>query len=117
MIQYQDWKYSTRILIIDEKNHGSIQVFIPYCDEDKPLDGNADALIYSLWVDKPYRGHGVAKHLMEVAEKELKKCMIKNIAVSWDGNDSPQWVRSWYKRLGYKEKVFGDNCSTFAKQL
>lgn len=117
MMQYQDWKYSTRILIIDEKNHGSIQVSILYRDEDKPLDGNADALIYSLWVDKPYRGHGVAKHLMEVAENELKKCMIENVAISWDGNDSPQWVRSWYKRLGYKEKVFGDNCSTFAKQL
>lgn len=117
MIQYQHWKDSTRILIIDERNHGSIQVFIPYRDEDKPLDGNADALIYSLWVDRSYRGHGVAKHLMEVAEKELKSCDLKNVAVSWDGNDSPQFVRSWYKRLGYKEKVFGDNCSTFTKQL
>lgn len=63
MIQYQHWEDSIRILVTDEMHHGSIQAFIPHCTEDKPLDGEADALIYSLWVDEANRGREVAKHL------------------------------------------------------
>ena len=55
MIQYQHWEDSIRILVTDEQHHGSIQVFIPKHTEDKPLDGEADALIYSLWVEEAYR--------------------------------------------------------------
>ena len=61
MIQYQHWEDSIRILVTDEQHHGSIQAFIPHRAEDRPLDGEADALIYSLWVDERHRGHEVAK--------------------------------------------------------
>lgn len=61
MIQHQHWEDSTRILITDEQHHGSIQVFIPKRTEDKPLDGEADALIYSLWVGERHRGRGGGK--------------------------------------------------------
>lgn len=49
MIQHQHWEDSIRILVTDEQHHGSVQAFIPNLIEDKPLDGEADALIYSLW--------------------------------------------------------------------
>lgn len=117
MIQHQHWEDSTRILITDEQHHGSIQVFIPKLSEDKPLDGEADALIYSLWVGERHRGRGVAKLLMEAAESELKRCGIATVAISWDGRDSPQWVLQWYERLGYEGKAFDYRCCTLLKRL
>ena len=117
MIQYQHWEDSIRILVTDELHHGSIQAFIPHCTEDKPLDGEADALIYSLWVDEAHRGHEVAKHLMEAVERELKRCGIETVAISWEGRDSPLWVLHWYKKLGFEEKAFGYQCSTLLKRL
>lgn len=117
MIQHQHWEDSTRILITDEQYHGSIQAFIPNRAEDRPLDGEADALIYSLWVDEAHRGREVAKHLMEAVERELKRCGIATVAISWDGRDSPQWVLHWYKKLGFEEKAFGYQCCTLLKRL
>lgn len=117
MIQHQHWEDSIRILITDEQHHGSIQAFIPKRTEDKPLDGEADALIYSLWVGETHRGRGVAKLLMEAAERELKRCDIATVAISWDGRDSPPWVLQWYERLGYVEKVFDYKCCTLLKRL
>lgn len=117
MIQYQHWEDSIRILVTDEQHHGSIQVFIPKHTEDKPLDGEADALLYSLWVGEAYRGRGVAKLLMEAAERELKSCGITTVAISWDGRDSPQWVLQWYERLGYEKKAFDYRCCTLLKHL
>lgn len=117
MIQYQHWEDSTRILITDEQHHGCIQVFIPKRTEDKPLDGEADALIYSLWVGETHRSRGVAKLLMEAAERELKRCGIATVAISWDGRDSPQWVLQWYERLGYVGKAFDYRCCTLLKRL
>lgn len=117
MVQRQYWKDSIRRLITDERNHGSVQVFISNRTEDKPLDGDADALIYSLWVDEAYRGRGVAKHLIEKAETELKSYGIFTVAISWDGRDSPPRVLQWYERLGYNVRVSGYQCSTFFKLL
>lgn len=117
MIQYQHWADSTRILITDEQHHGSIQVFIPTAPKSKPLDDEADALIYSLWVGERHRGRGVAKLLMETAERELRSCGITTVAISWDGRDSPQWVLQWYERLGYEGKAFDYRCCTLLKRL
>lgn len=117
MIQHQHWKDSIRILVTDEQRHGSIQAFIPYSTEDKPLNGEADALIYSLWVDEAHRGREVAKHLMEAVERELKRCGIETVAISWEGRDSPLWVLHWYKKLGFEEKTFGYQCCTLLKRL
>lgn len=117
MIQYQHWEDSIRILVTDEQHYGSVQAFIPNLIEDKPLDGEADALIYSLWVGEAYRGHEVAKHLMEAVERELKSYGVKTVAISWDGRDSPQWVLQWYERLGYEKKAFDYRCCTLLKHL
>ena len=117
MIQYQHWEDSIRILVTDEQHHGSIQAFIPHRAEDRPLDGEADALIYSLWVDERHRGRGAAKHLMEAVESELKRCGVETVAISWDGRDSPKWVLQWYERLGYEAKALGHQCCTLLKRL
>lgn len=117
MIQYQHWEDSIRILVTDEQHHGSIQAFIPHRTEDRPLDGEADALIYSLWVDERHRDRGLAKLLMETVERELKRCGIANVAISWDGRDSPKWVLQWYERLGYEERESGHQCCTLIKRL
>ena len=110
--RYEGWA-----CLYDEQHYGSIQAFIPNRAEDKPLDGEADALIYSLWVGERHRGREVAKHLMETAERELKRCGIATVAISWDGRDSPPWVLQWYKRLGYEEKAFDYRCCTLLKRL
>lgn len=117
MIQHQHWEDSIRILVTDELHHGSVQAFIPNLIEDKPLDGEADALIYSLWVGEAHRGREVAKHLMETVERELKSYGVKTVAISWDGRDSPQWVLQWYERLGYEKKAFDYRCCTLLKRL
>nr|DAU40883.1 MAG TPA: Putative acetyltransferase [Caudoviricetes sp.] len=117
MIQFQHWEDSIRILVTDEQHYGSIQAFIPHRTEDKPLDGEADALIYSLWVGERHRGCEVAKHLMEAVEMALKRYGIETVAISWDGRDSPPWVLQWYKRLGYEEKAFDYKCCTLLKRL
>lgn len=117
MIQHQHWEDSIRILVTNEQHHGSIQAFIPHRTEDKPLDGEADALIYSLWVGERHRGRGVAKLLMETAERELKSCGVETVAISWDGRDSPLWVLHWYERLGYEGKAFDYRCCTLLKRL
>ena len=117
MIQHQHLEDFTCIFITDEEHRGIIQVLIPYRTKDKPLDGEADAFIYSLWVGEWYRGRGVAKHLMEAAERELKCCGIATVAISWDGRDSPPWVLQWYERLGYEEKASDYRCCTLLKRL
>ncbi len=117
MIQHQYWEDSIRILITDEQHHGSVQVFIPHRAEDRPASGKADALIYSLWVDEHHRGHEVAKHLLEAAEREMKRYDVEAVAIIWDARDSPTWVLHWYKRLGYKVKELGYQCSTLVKRL
>ena len=117
MIQYQHWEDSIRILVTDEQHHGSIQAFVPHRTEDRPLDGEADALIYALWVDELHRGHKVAKLLMETVESELKRCGVATVAISWDGRDSPKWVLHWYERFGYEEKALGHQCCTLLKRL
>lgn len=104
MIQHQHWEDSIRILVTDEQNHGSIQAFIPHRTEDKPLDGEADALIYSLWVGERHRGRGVAKLLMETAERELKSCGVETVAISWDGRDSPPMGVALVRKVGLRRE-------------
>lgn len=117
MIQHQHWSENIRILITDEQNHGSVQVFIPNKEEDKPAGGLADAAVHNLWVDKSHRRHGVAKLLLETAEKEAKRYGAKSMAIAWEKTDSPFWVLRWYERLGYEEKEFSYQSSLLVKKI
>ena len=53
MIQIQDWESSQKIVVVDEINHGTVQVEVPkpgpYKDEYYQY---ADCAIYNLWVDE-----------------------------------------------------------------
>ena len=70
MIQKQTWKDEIRILITNEEHLGSVQISIPLYVSD--IFGKADALIYSLFVDKNHRRNGVAQHLLQLAEQQAK---------------------------------------------
>lgn len=113
MIQFQHWEDSIRILVTDEQHYGSIQAFIPHRTEDKPLDGEADALIYSLWVGERHRGCEVAKHLMEAVEKALKRYGIETVAISWDGRDSPRGCCNGIKGWATKKRRSTINAARF----
>ena len=101
MIQIQDWKYDKKIVVVDEVNHGTVQVEVPKPGEyeDKYYQ-HADCAIYNLYVDEKYRKQGVARLLMETAEKEAKKLGCKSAQLEYD-KESESFVLQWYQRLGY----------------
>ena len=103
MIQIQDWETSQKIIVVDEINHGTVQVEIPkpgpYKDE---YYQRADCAIYNLWVDEKHRKQGSARLLMETAEQEAKKLGCKSVQLEWDDKGSKPFVLDWYKRLGYR---------------
>ena len=101
MIQIQDWKCDKKIVVVDEINHGTVQVEIPKSGEYKDkYYQHADCAIYNLWVDEKYRKQGVARLLMETAEKEAKKLGCKSVQLEYD-KESGSFFLQWYKRLGY----------------
>ena len=107
MIQIQDWKCDKKIVVVDEVNHGTVQVEVPkpgpYKDE---YYQHADCAIYNLFVDEKYRKQGVARLLMETAEKEAKKLGCKSVQLEYD-NESESFVLLWYQRIGYAVAAFG----------
>ena len=103
MIQIQNWESSQKIVVVDEINHGTVQVEIPKPGEYKDkYYQHADCAIYNLWVDEKYRKQGVARLLMETAEKEAKKLGCKSVQLEWNDKDTELFVLAWYKRLGYR---------------
>ena len=110
MIQIQDWESSQKIVIVDEINHGTVQVEVPkpgpYKDEYYQY---ADCAIYNLWVDEKYRKQGTARLLMETAEREAKKLGCKSVQLEWDDKGSKPFVLEWYKRLGYRVMARNEN--------
>ena len=109
MIQIQDWRYDKKIVVVDEVNHGTVQVEVPKPGEYKDkYYQHADCAIYNLWVDEKYRKQGVARLLMETAEKEAKKLGCKSVQLEYD-KDSESFVLQWYKRIGYRIKARNEN--------
>lgn len=98
MIQKQTWKDEIRILITDEENLSSVQIFIPLYVSD--LFGKADALIYALFVDNNHRRKGVAQHLLQLAEQQAKLNGVNGL--EFVKEESDRFVLDWYLRSGYK---------------
>lgn len=117
-VLHQQWYQEHRILIVDGIHRSSVQVSIPDKNaDDNRIEGKADALIYALWVDEPYRKQGVARKLLETAERESKKMGCKTVCLEWDRRESDVWVLRWYELLGYNEKEFGRHSSLLVKEL
>lgn len=117
-VLHQQWYQEHRILIVDGIHRSSVQVSIPDKNaDDNRIEGKANALIYALWVDEPYRKQGVARKLLETAEREAKKMGCKTVCLEWDRRESDEWVLRWYERLGYNEKDFGRHSSLLVKEL
>lgn len=106
MIQIQNWESSQKIVVVDEINHGTVQVEVPkpgpYKDEYYQY---ADCAIYSLWVDEKHRKQGSARLLIETAEREAKKLGCKSVQLEWDDKGSKPFVLEWYKRIGYRVRA------------
>lgn len=117
-VLHQQWYQEHRILIVYGIHYSSVQVSIPDKNaDDNRIEGKADALIYALWVDESYRKQGVARKLLETAEREAKKMGCKTVCLEWDRRESEEWVLRWYERLGYNEKEFGRYSSLLVKEL
>lgn len=117
-VLHQQWYQEHRILIVYGIHYSSVQVSIPDKNaDDNRIEGKADALIYALWVDESYRKQGVARKLLETAEREAKKMGCKTVCLEWDRRESEEWVLRWYERLGYNEKEFGRFSSLLVKEL
>lgn len=110
MIQIQDWESSQKIIVVDEINHGTVQVEVPkpgpYKDEYYQY---ADCAIYNLWVDEKYRKQGTARLLIETAEREAKELGCKSVQLEWNDKETEVFVLAWYKRLGYHVKGLSEN--------
>ena len=120
MIQIQDWdnpKGYKRILITQEARQASVQIVTLATREKKERYAGADALIFALWVNKPYRAHGVGRALLGMAESMAKELGCKAVALTWDEHGSPRWVLDWYLRQGYNGKRFGRGCAMLVKDL
>lgn len=117
-ILHQKWYQEHRILIVYGIHYSSVQVSIPDKNaDDNRIEGKADALIYALWVDEPYRKQGVARKLLETAEREAKKMGCKTVCLEWDRRESEEWTLRWYERLGYNEKEIWRYSSLLVKDL
>lgn len=101
-IIHQQWYKERRALITDLPHRASVQVSVPDADnDDNRIEGEADALIYSLWVDEFYRRLGVGRKLLETEECEAKRMGCKSVCLEWNCFETPEWVLFWYQRMGY----------------
>ncbi len=115
---HQQWYKERRALIIDREHFGTVHVSVPDADlEDNRIQGKADALIYSLWVDEHFRGNGVGRKLLKRAEWEAKIMGCKSVCLEWDCRETPEWVLRWYKCMEYDAKRIDDFTWLLTKDL
>ena len=57
------------------------------------------------------------KSQLVVLRQVAKEYQGKTIALEYNNRETPKWVRQWYERLGYEEKVFGRYYSLMVKQI
>ncbi len=116
MIQEQHWKDCDRVIVVDTENNASVQVDLLKEAREKERF-HADALLWALWVDKEHRKKGVARKLMETAEREARERGCKTISLHWDDREAKRWTLDWYMRRGYREVEFGRHQSLLVKTL
>lgn len=116
MIQYQKWYWSDHILITDDIYNASVQVAVFKCQELKD-EYHADALIYALYVDQPYRKRGIGKDLLKQAEQLARDSHCRVVALEWYEQETPRWTLEWYLRQGYNDTRFGRDCALLVKDL
>lgn len=118
IIIHQQWYQERRALIIDTENLSMVQVAVPDADsDDNRIEGKAEALIYSLWVDEFARRRGVGRKLLDMAEREARRMGCKIVCLEWDYRETPEWVRRWYNRMGYSEQREPNNVWLLTKKL
>ena len=117
-IIHQQWYKERRALIVDTETLSMVQVAVPDADlDDNRIEGKADALIYSLWVDEFARRRGVGRKLLEMAEREARRMGCKTVCLEWDCREAPEWTRQWYNRMGYSGQRESNNVWLLTKKL
>ena len=116
MIQRQVWPEYTRYLITVEmpEGVGSVQLEL----YRKPQNFGGTAYIYSLWVDENIRRRGVAKILMDTAERIAFDNYHDDVYLEWSIKESPVEISQWYERRGYDDVEFnvGENASALMRK-
>lgn len=92
-IQKQQWQDHISILIITRDLKSSCKIHI--YDDDPNL-----AYVSDLYVDPEQRCSGIGSKILSFCEECAKNNGCGKITLISDIND---WVRSWYKRIGYYE--------------
>lgn len=77
---------------------GSIQLIL-YPDEQ---DFGSTACICSLWIDENQRGRGIAKRLLDTAERIATELGHKDIVLNYKSKDTSSKIFDWYRRCGYE---------------
>lgn len=107
----QDWNdYKRHILICEE---GIVMIDIHHITTN--IFG-CKTLIWGLYINEQYRGRGIGKQLLSMAEGIAKDNGQEIVCLEWE-KPTPQWVFDWYYRMGYDEREFGKNYAAMYKTL
>lgn len=88
-----EWDEYKVFVMMSEDRTASCRMYV-YNDEPEV------AVICDLYVDKELRGHGKASAMLNGCKDIAREMGCKKIQLRSDSDD---WVRQWYRRIGFKE--------------
>lgn len=115
-IQHQNWLGFDRALITTEGASVLLDMY-PNNRYKQIHNGNSDCYLWALWVEKEYRGKGIAGQLIAEAERYARLHGCKTLALEHDSREAPNWVRKWYRRLGFQDGVRTDYSVLMTKRI
>jgi ribosomal protein S18 acetylase RimI-like enzyme len=69
----------------------------------QPQGSTTRAFLYQIYIDEPFRGHGLGRRAMELFEAEARAEGLPGIDLNvWGGNEP---ARSFYRTLGFAERA------------
>lgn len=109
-VQSQTWHSRKRHILISD--YGTVQLEMNNTPQG-PM--KIEAYIWALWVDEPHRRKKAATYLLDYAERMAKNAGYPCVFLEWCELDTPEYVLEWYKRRGYEEIAYNDNCKLLRK--
>ena len=114
-----EWKEKDNVIISlwNDEHFVSEQVGVVELAVYKHGEHEGEALVWNLYVDEEHRRKGLARTLMDEANKTAKHLGAKVTALEWSLEESPYWVIEWYFRLGYDENEIGNGYALMKRPL